>query len=127
MKAHLLSGPSSVSGCGDPFPYCIFAPDAVGIIGYWLNLEPRRGLGVHLAVLLKHPESSKASEPLLWAALCQAMVITGLACVSRTSAWLQLGGADSCLDPGLKDPGKSRLRMGFLPFHSLGNVTKPHS
>lgn len=78
-------------------------------------------------MLLKCSESSKASEPLLWAALCQAMVIAGLACVLRTSAWLQLGGADSCLDRGLKDPGKSRLRMGFLPFYSLGNVTKPHS
>lgn len=27
---------------------------------------------------------------------------------------------------GLKNLRKSRPRMGFLPFHSLGNVTEPH-
>lgn len=42
-------------------------------------------------------------------------------------ASLALLDADSRLALGLKDVSRAGLRAGFWPFHSMGNVTKPHS
>lgn len=50
VKMPFNSGPSSVSGYGDLFPFCNFALLAPHSrcgrsMGYWLNLKLRRGQG----------------------------------------------------------------------------------
>lgn len=88
LKVPLVSGSSSVSGYRDLFPFsfshCWLLAPGAGSMGCWLNLKPRRGQGAHSAVVLICSESSKASEPLLWASCTEVaglpVVVTSLAC-----------------------------------------------
>lgn len=112
LKVLLLSGPSSVSGYGDLFPFSfshcwLLAPGVAGSMGCWLNLKLRSGQRAHSAVVLMCSESSKASEPLFWASRAEAAGLPVVVASLASALGLRPGSGSEGL------PGAEMLTHGW--------------